>query len=69
MIGISPLIMSFPLSTTVGGGSGTVGLTKTVLEVEGMSERRDTYLSPVLFVGLFWIDSILVSFSSMTLSN
>jgi hypothetical protein len=30
--GRSPLIISFPLSTTVGGGLGTVGLTKTVLE-------------------------------------
>jgi len=56
--GISPLIMSFPLSTTVSGGSGTVGLTKTVLEVERMSEGGATYLSPVLSVGLFWIDNI-----------
>jgi len=54
----SPLIMSFPLSTTEGGGSGTVGLTKAVLEVEGMSEGGATYPSPVLSVGLFWIDSI-----------
>jgi len=49
----SPLIMSFPLSTTEGGGSGTVGLTKTVLEVEGMSEGGATYPSPVFSVGLF----------------
>jgi hypothetical protein len=27
----------------VGGGSGTVGLTKTVLEVEGISEGGPTY--------------------------
>jgi hypothetical protein len=67
--GTSPLILSFPLSTTVGGGSGTVGLTKTILEVEGMSEEEATYPSPVLSVGLFWIDSIRVSFSSVTLSN
>jgi hypothetical protein len=56
--GISPLIISFPLSTTVSGDSGIVGLTKTVLEVEGMSEGGATYPSPNLFVGLFWIDSI-----------
>jgi hypothetical protein len=37
VVGISPPIMSFPLSTTVRGGSGIMGLTKTVLEVEGMS--------------------------------
>jgi hypothetical protein len=49
----SPLIISFPLSKTVGGGSGTVGLTKTVIEVEGMSEGGATYPSPVLSVGLF----------------
>jgi hypothetical protein len=52
VIGTSPLILSFPLSTTVGGGSGTVGLTKTVLEVEGMSEGGATYSSLVLSVGL-----------------
>jgi hypothetical protein len=44
---------SFPLSTQVGGGSGTVGLTKTVFEVEGISEVEATYPSPVLSVGLF----------------
>jgi hypothetical protein len=32
MIGISPPITSFSLSTIVSGGSRTVGLTKTVLE-------------------------------------
>jgi hypothetical protein len=47
-----------PLSTTVGGGSGTMGLTKIVLEVEGMSEDEATYPSLVLSVGFFWIDSI-----------
>jgi hypothetical protein len=36
--GTSLQIISFPLSMTVGGGSGTMGLTKIVLEVEGMSE-------------------------------
>jgi hypothetical protein len=51
--GRSPLIMSFPLSTTVGGGLETVGLTKTVLKVEAMSEGGATYPSPVLSVGLF----------------
>lgn len=51
--GISSLIMSFPLSTTVSGGSGTVGLTKIVLEVEGMSEGGAIYPSPVLSVELF----------------
>jgi hypothetical protein len=66
---ISSPITFFPLSTTVSGGSGTVGLTKTVLKVEGMSEGGATYLSPVLSVGLFWIDSIWVNFSSVTLSN
>jgi hypothetical protein len=34
------------------------GLDKHSLEVEGISEAEATYLSPVLFVGLFWIDSI-----------
>jgi hypothetical protein len=49
----SPLILSFPLSSTVGGGSGTVGLTKTVLKVEGISEGGATYPRPVLSVRLF----------------
>jgi hypothetical protein len=38
VIGISPPITSFPLSTMVSEGTETVGLTKTVLEVEGMLE-------------------------------
>jgi hypothetical protein len=49
--GRSPLIMSFPLPTVVGGGSRTVGLTKTVLEVEGMSKGGATFPSPVLSAG------------------
>jgi hypothetical protein len=69
VIRISPPIMSFPLSTMVSGGSGIVGLTKTVQEVEGMSEGEATYPSLVLSIGLFWIDNIWVSFSSVTLSN
>jgi hypothetical protein len=51
--GISPLIMSVPLSMTVSGGLVTVGLTKIVLEVEEMSEGGATYPSLVLSVGLF----------------
>jgi hypothetical protein len=62
--GISPPITSFLLSLTVVGGSGTVVLTKIVLEVEGISEEEATYPSPVLSVRLFWIDNIWVSFSS-----
>jgi hypothetical protein len=62
--GISPPITSFLLSLTVVGGSGTVGLTKIVLEGEGISEEEATYPSPVLSVRLFWIDNIWVSFSS-----
>jgi hypothetical protein len=58
MTEISPLIMFFPLLKTVGEDSGTVGLTKTVLEVEGLSKEGVAYPSPVLSVGLFWIDSI-----------
>jgi hypothetical protein len=54
----SPLIISFPLSTTTGGGSGTVGSTKTVLEVKGMSKGGATYPSPVLSIRLFLIDNI-----------
>jgi hypothetical protein len=49
----SPLSLSFPLSSTLGGGSGTAGLTKTVLEVEEVSVGGTTYLRPVLLVGLF----------------
>jgi hypothetical protein len=51
--GISPLSLSFPLSSIVGGASGTAGLTKTVLEVEGVSEGGATYPRPVLSIGLF----------------
>jgi hypothetical protein len=69
VIVVSSLILSFLLSSTVGVGSGIVGLTKTVLEVEGISEGGATYPSPVLLVGLLWIDSMRVSFSSVTLSN
>jgi hypothetical protein len=56
VLGPSPLILSFPLSSTMGGGSGTTGLKKTVMEVEGVSEGGATYPRPVLSVGLFWID-------------
>jgi hypothetical protein len=49
----SPPIIAFPLSIQAGGGSGTVGLTKTVLEVEGISEVEATYPSPILLVGHF----------------
>jgi hypothetical protein len=69
LAGTSPSITYFPLSKPTDGGSGTVGLTNTVLEVEGISEEEATYLSPILSVGLLWIDSIWVSFSSVTLSN
>jgi hypothetical protein len=54
----SPLILFFPLSSTVGGGFEIAGLTKTILEVEGVSDGGATYLRPVLSVGLFWIDSM-----------
>jgi hypothetical protein len=67
--GTSSLTLSFPLSSTVGGGSGTVGFTNTVFEEEGASEEGATYPRPVLSVGLFWIDSKRVSFSSVTLSS
>jgi hypothetical protein len=69
LAGTSPPITSFPLSRKMDGGSGIVGLTNTVLEVEGISEEEATYLSLVLLVGFFWIDSMWVSFSSVTLSN
>jgi len=65
----SSLTLSFPLSSVVGGSSGTAGLTITVLEVEGVLVGGATYPRPVLSVGLFCIDSIRVSFLSMTLSN
>jgi len=51
--GTSPSMMAFPLSTQAGGGSGTVGLTNTIFEVEGISEVEATYPSPVLSVGHF----------------
>jgi len=47
---------------------GTVGLTNTVLKVKGISKVEATYASPVFSVGLFWTDSIWVSFSSVCLS-
>jgi hypothetical protein len=65
----SPSITSFPLSTQVVEGSGIVGLTNTVLEVEGISEVKAIYPSPHLSVGLFLIDSMWLRFSSVTLSN
>jgi hypothetical protein len=49
----SSLILSFPLSSAMGRGSGTTGLTNTVLEVEGVSVGGATYPRPVLSVGLF----------------
>jgi hypothetical protein len=52
-----------------GGGSRTVGFTNTVFEEEGISEEGATYPRPVLSFGHFWIDSIRVSFSSVTLSS
>jgi len=52
-IGTSTPMTAFPLSTQAGGGSGTVGLKNTVLEVEWISEVEATYPSPVLSVGLF----------------
>jgi hypothetical protein len=56
--GTSSLTLSFPLSSTVGGGSGTVGFTNTDFKVEGASEEGATYPRLVLSVGLFWMDSI-----------
>jgi hypothetical protein len=55
---IFPPITSFRLSMTVVGGSRTVGLTNTVVEVEGILEGEATYPSSVLSVGLFWIHII-----------
>jgi hypothetical protein len=69
MPGTSSLTLSFPLSSTVGGGFETVGFTNIVFEEEGESEEEATYPRPVLLVGLFWIDSIRVSFSLVTLSS
>jgi hypothetical protein len=65
----SPPITSFPLSIQVVGGLGTMGLINTVLEVEGISKEEATYSSPILSVGLFWIDNMWISISSVTLSN
>jgi hypothetical protein len=48
--GTSLLILSFPLSSALGGGSRTGGLTNTVLEVEGVSVGGATYPRPVLSV-------------------
>jgi hypothetical protein len=69
VLGTSSLTLSFPLSSIVGGGFETVGFTNTVFEVEGTSEEEATYSIPVLSVGLFWMDNIQVSFSSVTLSS
>jgi hypothetical protein len=49
----SSLILSFPLSSAMGGSYGTAGLTNTVLEVEGVLVGGATYPRPVLSVGLF----------------
>jgi hypothetical protein len=53
IVGTSPPMTSFPLSTQVVGGSGTAGLTNTVFEVKRISEVEATYPSPVLSAGLF----------------
>jgi hypothetical protein len=53
LAGTSPPITSFPLSKQTDGGSRTVGLTNTVLEVEEKSEEEATYPILVLSVGLF----------------
>jgi hypothetical protein len=50
---ISPPITSFLFSLRAVGGSGTVGFTKAILEVDGISEEKATYPSLVLSVGLF----------------
>jgi hypothetical protein len=50
--GTSSLIMSFPLSSAMGKGSGTAGLTNTILEVERVSVVGATYPRPVLSVGV-----------------
>jgi hypothetical protein len=36
----SSLILSFPLSSAVGGGSETAGFTNTVFEVEGVKTKK-----------------------------
>jgi len=56
MIGTSPSITVFPLSTLEGGDSRTTGFTKIVWEVEGISEVEEgtyTYTSKVLSIGHF----------------
>jgi len=53
LIGPFPPMIVFALSTQAGGGSGTVGLTNTIFEVEGISEVEATNPSPVLSVGHF----------------
>jgi hypothetical protein len=53
LAGTSQPITSFPLSGQRDGGLGTLGLTNTVLEVEGISEEKATYPSSVLSFGLF----------------
>jgi hypothetical protein len=53
VLGTSSSILSFPLSSVMGGGSGTAGLTNTVLELEGMLVGGATYPRPVSSVGLF----------------
>jgi hypothetical protein len=40
VLGTSSLSLSFPLSSTVGGGFGTAGFTNKVLEVEGAQKRE-----------------------------
>jgi hypothetical protein len=67
--GTSSLTFSFCLASITGGSSGTVGGTNTVFEEEGTSEEEATYPRPVLSCGLFWMDSIRVNFSSVTLSS
>jgi hypothetical protein len=47
----SPPMTAFPLSTQASGGSGTVDLTNTVFEVEGISVVDATYPSPILSIG------------------
>jgi len=43
-----------------------MGLTNIILEVEGISEVEATYPSHVFSVGLFWTDSMWVSFLSVS---
>jgi hypothetical protein len=54
MIGTSPSITAFLLSTLEGGDSEITGFTKMVLEVEGVSEMEGgTYQNPVMSVEHF----------------